>query len=205
MVDPVTRLPVLDQANNVIPLIGPTGNIAAGARVTLLASDSLAQGVGIPMILGGTGRPLPDFMILTPAELATIQGRITSFNTIIDSIATNRGIPVADMFAFFNEVEANGVMLRGEKFTTDFISGGLFSLDGVHPSSLGYFLVAREFIKTINASFGASLPDPPFPIDPGRAAAVASAGPSPLEYVAAMPPGAFDGLIRMLGGPRVTR
>lgn len=206
VVDPVTRLPVLDPANNVIPLIGSSGNIAAGARVTLLASDSLAQGVGIPtMIPGGTGRPLPDFMVLTPAELATIQDRITSFNAIIDSITTNRGIPVADMFALFNQVDANGVMLRGEKFTTDFISGGLFSLDGVHPSSLGYFIVAQEFIKTINASFGASLPDPPFPIDPGLAAATTSAGPSPLDYVAALPPGAFDGLVRMLGGSRITR
>ena len=212
VVDPVTRLPVLDPANNVVPLIGSSGDVAAGARLTLLAADLLAQGVGIPtmipgggMIPGGTDQPLPDFMILTPAELTTIQGRITSFNAIIDSIATNRGIPVADMFALFNEVGANGVMLRGEKFTTDFISGGLFSLDGVHPSSLGYFIVAREFIKTINASFGASLPEPPFPIDPGMAAAVASAGPSPVEYVAALPPGAFDGLVRMLGGSRITR
>jgi lysophospholipase L1-like esterase len=201
VVDPVTRLPVLDPQNNVIPLIGPgPAPLVPNTLVTLLASDSLAAGVGIPAFLpGGTDRPLPGFMILNPTELANIQTRIGQFNAIIDSISTNRSIPVVDIFAFFNDVKANGVVLHGDEFTVDFISGGLFSLDGVHPSSLGYYIVAKEFIRVINASFGASLPDPPLPIAPGMAAAMAGSV-SPLEYVAAMPPGAFDGVVRMLGG-----
>lgn len=201
VVDPVTRLPVLDPGSNVIPLIGPgPAPLSPGTLVTLLASDSLAIGVGIPAALpGGTDRPLPDFMILNPTELANIQDRMTSFNTIIDSICTNRGVPVVDFFTFFNGIQANGVMLHGDKFTVDFISGGLFSLDGVHPSSLGYFIVAREFIKTINASFGASLPEPPLPIAPGTAAAI-GANVSPLDYAAALPPGALRDVVRMMGG-----
>ncbi|MFQ5511491.1 MAG: hypothetical protein ACE5EO_06535, partial [Candidatus Krumholzibacteriia bacterium] len=85
------------------------------------------------------------------------------------------------------------------EYTADFISGGVFSLDGVHPSSLGYFIVAREFIKTINASFGASLPEPPLPIAPGTAAAI-GANVSPLDYAAALPPGALRDVVRMMGG-----
>ncbi|MEE9271069.1 MAG: SGNH/GDSL hydrolase family protein [Candidatus Krumholzibacteria bacterium] len=200
VVDPVTRQPVLDPQNNVIPLIGPgPANLVPGTLVTLRASASLAQGIGIPVALGGTGNPLPDTEVINPTELANIQTRLGEFNAIIDSICTNRGVPVVDMFAFFNGIKANGIMLHGNKFTADFISGGLFSLDGVHPSSLGYLIVAREFIRVINANFGASLPDPPLPLTSGMAAAMARSI-SPLEYVAAMPPGAFDGVVRMLSG-----
>ncbi|NNF06364.1 MAG: hypothetical protein HKN21_06360, partial [Candidatus Eisenbacteria bacterium] len=33
-----------------------------------------------------------------------------------------------------------------------------FSTDGLHPSDVGQALVANEFIKVINDSFGASIP-----------------------------------------------
>jgi hypothetical protein len=45
------------------------------------------------------------------------------------------------------------------KVTTDFLTGGMFSYDGVHPTALGYALIAREWIKAINANYGATLPD----------------------------------------------
>jgi hypothetical protein len=43
-------------------------------------------------------------------------------------------------------------------FTTEFVFGGLFSLDGVHPSSQGYAIVANEFIEVINEKFSAEIP-----------------------------------------------
>jgi lysophospholipase L1-like esterase len=36
--------------------------------------------------------------------------------------------------------------------------GGYFSLDGVHPNPRGQALLANEFIRVINARFGATLP-----------------------------------------------
>ena len=39
-----------------------------------------------------------------------------------------------------------------------FITGGAFSLDGVHPNGRGYALIANEFIKAINAKFGSTIP-----------------------------------------------
>ena len=39
------------------------------------------------------------------------------------------------------------------------LSGGLFSLDGVHPSSQAHGIVANEFIKVINSKYGASIPE----------------------------------------------
>ena len=41
--------------------------------------------------------------------------------------------------------------------TTDFL-GGLFSLDGLHPTNTGYAIMANRFIETMNASFRRNIP-----------------------------------------------
>jgi hypothetical protein len=48
-------------------------------------------------------------------------------------------------------------VVGGQKLTTDFM-GGLFSLDGVHPTNTGYAIIANEFIKTMNGSLRADIP-----------------------------------------------
>ena len=37
--------------------------------------------------------------------------------------------------------------------TADYISGGLFSLDGVHPTNIGYAVVANKMIDVLNEKF----------------------------------------------------
>ncbi|HEU4786090.1 MAG TPA: hypothetical protein VFS57_01730, partial [Gemmatimonadaceae bacterium] len=46
------------------------------------------------------------------------------------------------------------------KVTTSFLTGGIFSYDGVHPSNAGYAVVADEWVKWINSTYGADLPRP---------------------------------------------
>jgi hypothetical protein len=55
-------------------------------------------------------------------------------------------------------VTHGGINYNGINFTAFFITGGLFSLDGVHPSSQGQGLLANEFLKVINSKFGANYP-----------------------------------------------
>ncbi|MDH3217524.1 MAG: SGNH/GDSL hydrolase family protein [Candidatus Krumholzibacteria bacterium] len=204
LVDPVTRLPILDPQNNLIPLIGVVqgvpGPLPFTALVTLAASESLAVGVGIPAPFG-TGRPLPDAFVLDPVETGSIEMRLRSFNTTIDTVCTNRSIPVADIFALYSDVKANGVTFAGQDYTADYVTGGLFSVNGFHPSSAGYYLVAREFIKVTNAGFGASIPDPPFPAGPTLSRIPPSdlVRFSPLQYALDLAPGALDGLWFSLG------
>ncbi len=45
-------------------------------------------------------------------------------------------------------------MIDGLKFTNDYVEGGIFSLDGVHPPARGRQLIANQFIKVINSKFG---------------------------------------------------
>ena len=42
-------------------------------------------------------------------------------------------------------------------YSTAFVTGGSFSLDGVHLTGKGYAVIANEFIKAINAKYKSNL------------------------------------------------
>jgi lysophospholipase L1-like esterase len=167
--NPTTGAPVL-VAGSRVPLIGPAGPLPSTALVTIAASTLLAQGIGIPAALGGTGAPLPDEVVLDPAEIAMIQDRVNTNNQAIRDICAAASIPVLDVHAIFAELSTTGRHVGGITLTNAFLSGGVFSYDGVHPNDVGYALVANEWIRVINEQGGA-LP----PVDLGEALGVAAA------------------------------
>ena len=68
-------------------------------------------------------------------------------------------ITVVDMNAIFANLINNGYNIPGSsQLTNAYISGGFFSLDGIHPNSKGYGVITNEIIKVINAKFGADIP-----------------------------------------------
>lgn len=153
VVDPATQQPVLVNGQPV-PLVGVN---PATDRVLLSAQALLQQGIGIPRALGGTGQPLPDQVVLSGDEIATISSRINAFNDVIRAVAGEVGAPVVDINGFFSDVVQNGINIGGVGFDVEFLTGGIFSYDGVHPTPLGYAVVANEFIATINQTFDAAL------------------------------------------------
>ncbi|HEX7870140.1 MAG TPA: G-D-S-L family lipolytic protein, partial [Chryseobacterium sp.] len=52
----------------------------------------------------------------------------------------------------------SGISWNGVKYTATFVTGGSFSLDGVHLTGRGYAIVANEFIKSINKKYRSTLP-----------------------------------------------
>ncbi len=102
--------------------------------------------------------PWPNALVLDPGEQTNCANAISAFNATIASVASANGAAVVDFYTFFNNVAMNGYYLAGETYTTAYISGALFSLDGVHPSSRGYGIVANEYIKVMNSAFGMSIP-----------------------------------------------
>ncbi len=46
--------------------------------------------------------------------------------------------------------------MGGRLLTTAFL-GGLFSLDGIHPTNTGYAILANEYIQTINRALDAEI------------------------------------------------
>ena len=52
----------------------------------------------------------------------------------------------------------SGILFDGVKYTATFVTGGTFSLDGVHLTGRGYALIANEFMKEINKKYKSTLP-----------------------------------------------
>ncbi len=101
--------------------------------------------------------PFPNQYVLDPTELAETQSVIKSFNTSIRNAAAQYGFAVADIYAFFNRVAEEGYDINGLHMTNTYVTGGVFSLDGVHPTSRGYAVIANQFISAINAKFGSQI------------------------------------------------
>jgi len=102
--------------------------------------------------------PWPDMYTLDPSEILITETATSQFNTVIDGIVrTNATWELLDMNLFFKDVANGGMMIDGINFTTSFILGNTFSLDGVHPTTRGYGVIANEFIKTINTKFNANI------------------------------------------------
>jgi hypothetical protein len=106
----------------------------------------------------GTLIPVPEEYVLTEDELAEIQVATDAFNGIIASVAADNGWAVTDVNGLLEDIANNGRRIEGKTYTIDFVTGGLFSLDGIHLTGNGNAIVANEIIETINTSFGASLP-----------------------------------------------
>ncbi|MEM7052751.1 MAG: SGNH/GDSL hydrolase family protein [Acidobacteriota bacterium] len=158
VVDPNTSQPVILNGQPV-PLIGPNGPLAANDRVLLTASGFLAQGFGIPAQLGGNGQPLPDQAVLDAGEVAFLTARVAAYNDIIRQAAADFGAALVPINRLFDEVAANGVDAGGGLlYRTDFLTGGIFSYDAVHPTPFGYAWTANRFIDEINDHYGASIP-----------------------------------------------
>ncbi len=170
VVNPATNQPVLI-GGNPVPLLGTSGPLTAADRVLLPASAALAQGIGIPLgIPGGTGRPLPDNLVLSAFEVATIRARIAAFNNVIRTVANERGAAFVDANAILQRAATTGIQVGGINYTAAFLTGGIFSYDGVHPTSFGYAYVANAFIAAINERYDAEIPPvnlAPFVFGPG--------------------------------------
>jgi lysophospholipase L1-like esterase len=102
-------------------------------------------------------KPLADRYVLDVAEKNQIQSYITNYNAAIASIAISKGLALVDMNKFMKTFKS-GIVYNGIGLNATFVSGGGFSLDGVHPTPRGYALIANEFISSINKKFGSTIP-----------------------------------------------
>ena len=102
--------------------------------------------------------PWPSTLLLDDVEQAAVQARTAAFNDVLRAKAVSKNLPVFDAYTFFNEVAARGAVTNGVVNTTAYVSGNLFSLDGVHPTARGYALITNELLRIINQRYNATLP-----------------------------------------------
>ncbi|MCC6652447.1 MAG: hypothetical protein IT348_14955, partial [Candidatus Eisenbacteria bacterium] len=63
-----------------------------------------------------------------------------------------------DMAGMLSDIALNGYTIGSTHYTSAYITGGLFSLDGVHPNDLAHAILANGMIDAVNSRFGAGIP-----------------------------------------------
>lgn len=107
----------------------------------------------------GVTFPLEDKHVLMANEVAEVSTATGKFNDIIYSLASSKGLAFVDANAKMKELsKSSGIQFDGVKYTARFVTGGTFSLDGVHLTGRGYAVIANEFMKAINNKYGSTLP-----------------------------------------------
>ena len=146
----VTRIAYLVDRNDLIRLTGQDYGLADGVYTTIVAVLAVQLGA-----LDSSALTQPNFT-LDQSEIANINQRISEFNDVIRTTAAQHGMAVADIGAVFEALAANPLVLGGVPLTTRFL-GGLFSLDGVHPSNVGQLLVAKFFSDAFAGHYGLTI------------------------------------------------
>lgn len=102
---------------------------------------------------------IPYEFYLGADQLERIENATNSYNTKIKATAEAHDLAFVDINGFFTNIANRGINVNGRQITTEFVTGGAFSLDGIHLTPMGNVLLANEFIKAINRNYNAFIPE----------------------------------------------
>src|SRR5439155_24643935 len=112
----------------------------------------------VPSPCGGAGSALPATDVLFAAGVTSIQAAVDGYNAAIRAEAAARGWALVDLNGLLKQAAGAGFVFRGQTYTSAFVTGGLFSLDGVHPTDLAHGIIAGALIDAVNKRYGARIP-----------------------------------------------
>ncbi|HEY9114991.1 MAG TPA: hypothetical protein VIN10_09825 [Bacteroidales bacterium] len=107
----------------------------------------------------GTKKPVPDQFTLIKQEIEKVSATTYAYNQVISNVAAANGLALVNFNSIIQNIAANGYMVDGVEFTTAYIQGNLFSLDGIHLTPQANAMVANYFIQAINAHYAAAIPE----------------------------------------------
>jgi lysophospholipase L1-like esterase len=71
--------------------------------------------------------------------------------------AVTVALAFVDAKSVMEQLSTTGINFNTYNMTSTYVTGGAFSLDGIHPSARGYALITNIFIDAINAKYGSTL------------------------------------------------
>ena len=131
---------------------------ATADDLLLLASSTFIGTTvgGNPQLINGLTVPLADNWVLTPQEQASIMTATDAYNTTIAAVASsNPNIALVDFKGVLTEA-SSGIQFDNYTMTTNLVTGGLVSLDGVHLTARGYALMANKILAAMDLEFGSN-------------------------------------------------
>jgi len=128
------------------------------ARLAELVGAGVPQQVAGQLAINGVTYPMQDQFVLIPTEQQEVTAATAAFNQIIKSVAANKGLAFVDANALLDRVATSGINYDGGTITSEFATGGAFSLDGIHLTPRGYAFIANEIIEAINETYDSTIP-----------------------------------------------
>jgi hypothetical protein len=104
----------------------------------------------------GVTFPMGDGTALTNSEFLEIKTATDAYNATIESVAKAKGLAFVELKGVTDKLASGGIVYNGFNTTSTFVTGGMFSLDGVHPSPRGYAIISNLFAEAINAKYGSN-------------------------------------------------
>ncbi|KQC30875.1 SGNH/GDSL hydrolase family protein [Flagellimonas eckloniae] len=133
-------------------VIGTVNTTSVGNLVLAGLSQELAGQFSVE----GITLPLEDKWVLLPSEQEEIATATAAFNDIIAATAGQAGLALVDANALLDQLASSGITSGDFTLTSNLVTGSAFSLDGIHPTARGYALLANEFMRAIDATYGSN-------------------------------------------------
>ena len=164
-----------EKAASLNQIYGPLGFSFTVGSNPFMIEDPAAGAFGVrPMVEGelillsvpldsmkchqyGSVYPLRDEFVLTLAELQEIRNQILAYNQVIRQHSNFYGFAIAETADFYAKLY-DGFLYNGVAMSSKFVSGGAYSLDGIHLNPRGNALLANIFIAAINKTYKSSIP-----------------------------------------------
>lgn len=105
----------------------------------------------------GSSTPIPDQYTLTADQAGNVRLATDTFNDILEGTAAQLGLAFVDVNPELEAASGDGIVYDAILLTTEFVEGGVFSLDGVHLTPRGAAMVTNMVIEGINETYGATL------------------------------------------------
>jgi lysophospholipase L1-like esterase len=121
-----------------------------------LQSQGLPAAIAAQFATEGVTLPLEDKWVLLPSEQEEIAMATEMFNATIESLSSQAGLALLDANTLLNELCCTGLSSGDFILSNDLVTGGAFSLDGIHPTARGYALIANEFMRAIDETYGSN-------------------------------------------------
>lgn len=131
-----------------------------GAQTTYgtLGSTTAGANNGFPYGLHPSN-PLTTEFVLDKTEATACNTAVDAYNAIIKAEADARGLAYLDINVTLTEAATTaGFTMNGVTYRSSFITGGIFSLDGIHLTPAGNAVVANLMVAAINTKYSATVP-----------------------------------------------
>ncbi|MBB6461502.1 SGNH/GDSL hydrolase family protein [Flammeovirga kamogawensis] len=159
------QLPVYDAASPTMMRVPAEGTLVSllALNKALLLGELILTGGDLDITKLKDYLPVIDttkgtYEFLEKGDVDDVKTAIDGYNSYLKEEASSRDLAYVDTKSVMSEAHNGGIIIDGVTYTTTYLSGNLFSLDGAHLTQRGYAVIGNYTIQAINAKYGAKIP-----------------------------------------------